>query len=486
MIVLLLACSSGISRPSTPQDSLGETANLDTGVLQGCDEGQELVQAEPLVNPERLPEFTCEDDLGLPVVQPGGYVEMGERWLSARGYPEWKPERSVHWGEADDAHATVSDCLLINPSFSGPKTAHLTFRDPDGSVVAERTLSFVVTDGEVLAQPVLLPEGGGPETQGLWVTSEGLAKLESGVLRIAPLPFAGDWGAPLVEDGPIRVHPLETEDGLQWLLGYAGEGLYRYRDGEKAKLTSTTRAEGWQLVGDLTGDGTSEISTECGLIDPLNDALVHTAWGTDQDGILTRVKLRSAQTGDFNGDGVVDLALGSYGLSWWVNGSDNTEVALLLGPHEPVLDLDAASTTFDAGWPAPDLQLLSADLDQDGLSDVVYPVISHFHAAIALKGAAQPTWDQAVYFNGTSHPDGRWIDANEAQVLLGGEGTGYGVAWVILLPRIDGGGVENEARIHLVAGTHELVIWAPQLGDLDGDGQDEIFGLGPDGVWWVP
>lgn len=35
------------------------------------------------------------------------------------------------------------------------------------------------------------------------------------------------------------------------------------------------------------------------------------------------------------------------------------------------------------------------------------------------------------------------------------------------------------------AGDPDLDRRHPQLGDLDGDGLDEIVGLGPNGVWWV-
>ncbi len=76
------------------------------------------------------------------------------------------------------------------------------------------------------------------------------------------------------------------------------------------------------------------------------------------------------------------------------------------------------------------------------------------------------------------------MDVNESALLIGGGGMRYGVAWSLPLP------VTEDTALHVSSATvwggdEALWLYGAQFGDLDADGEDEVFGRSESGSWWV-
>ncbi len=292
-------------------------------------------------------------------------------------------------------------------------------------------------------------------------------------------------GTPLVVTGTfsrdyreIRAFDGETGDAV-WLTTVSG-------DYHEVSDTNCPIA-----VTDLEGDGRAEVITNLVVLDAeTGEVLTRLAPEPEggSDGISSPA--RGVTSGDVDGDGVAEVLSGAtvYGPSgrvvwrtelahetWPVlveaDGDAQPEVAIL-GNRLEVFDGDGtllATGPSTSGWPGTPAV---ADVDGDGVSEVVYPDAG-WVMAVGVDGVTRWAWPSAVAPSGTSGVVLWDVNADGTpEVLLEGstgasilEGTtGDEHVLTTFLATVEGGGLEM------------------QVADLDGDGSAELLAALPASV----
>ncbi len=226
-------------------------------------------------------------------------------------------------------------------------------------------------------------------------------------------------------------------------------------------------------------------------------------------------------SGDFNGDGIMDAALGApFGDGPGNQRTDAGEVYILLGPFAPGTSLDAGAGDYDAVFygasAADDLgrALTVGDFNDDGVDDIVMAAPAANGQAGLLYLMFGGTWPRETDF-ATSDPDvllsgadaGDYAGFTLAAADLDGQGASDLIAGAMLADgpqnsRADGGEVYVVKGPSLVAGsstnleeTGNIVYAASPgdhlgegltTGDVNGDGKPDLvlvatFSGGPDG-----
>jgi hypothetical protein len=288
--------------------------------------------------------------------------------------------------------ATSSGRLTVSTTGNGRGSVDplLTLYDANGSLLFQSDNRGLGDDGATLDQYV---------TPGLYRISVSttpttgnvdiLTSFVSSTLPLQPVPF------PLTGDGELDAitHGDFNRDGILDLVAIDGDGsrvsLYEgRRDG-----TFTARGIpylGKELiesvsVADLDGNGTADlIIGESSGIDYIgSNALTLLLGNGDGTFAAPTVIQRSinwiqfVQSGDFNGDGIQDVAVIRYNPA-----NLTSEIRLVLGGlNRDTFTESSDAIVFDDGVSG----VAAADVDRDGISDLI--IIGGEHGIIVYRGA---------------------------------------------------------------------------------------------------
>ena len=198
------------------------------------------------------------------------------------------------------------------------------------------------------------------------------------------------------------------------------------------------------VVGDFNGDGKADLAVVNAGAQLLNDSWVVTILLGNGDGTFTAAGNESVMgvgsaalcVGDFNGDGIADLALANY---------DSATVSILLGNGDGTFK---APTIINVGrGPS---SIATADFNNDGYADLA--VTNHtdntvsillgngdgtFSAGANLAAGASPSGIVVADFNGDGRPDLGVASGNDTVSILLGNGDGtFGPAITHATPSI--------------------------------------------------
>ncbi len=187
-------------------------------------------------------------------------------------------------------------------------------------------------------------------------------------------------------------------------------------------------------------------------------------------------------TGDFDGDGLGDLALGAPGAS--APGQDQGQVLLFLGPVTGDLDATHADLVLDGTHASAEAgsALALVDLDDDGFDDLVIGEPKH-DAGLPGQGAVH------VVYGSPAPPATLSLATDADAALLGASTQAYLGTHLAAVPDADGDGTGDFAAGapgHAVAAGRVAVVFgsgARKVGPLAAgvqiDGADLLDGLGP-------
>jgi hypothetical protein len=257
-------------------------------------------------------------------------------------------------------------------------------------------------DGDVLAGGALLADLNGDGILDLAVCNEA-----AGSVLIYPGLGGGKFGAEInggkgisVPDGPVALATLD--------MGEKGVGLVVVSEGADRVTVLGGDGDGWSwptetmsslpvglrpasvLVQDVTGDGLEDLVVACSGSDSI---WIVPGLGDGQfDLSRTRVLATGHNptrvvTGDFNGDGRLDLVSvdsGSYGLTYYS-------------------DVASAGTVARQIWTgeAP-VAALARDVNNDGISDLIVSTFADNHVSLLIGGVDGPSLQQSLAAPGMS------------------------------------------------------------------------------------
>ena len=206
------------------------------------------------------------------------------------------------------------------------------------------------------------------------------------------------------------------------------------------------------------------------------DLFIHQRWATNQGGFWNEQKWMS---GDFNGDGISDLANAMY------NGNGGTNIDVHVSDGNGSLDHQRWATNQGGFWN--EQKWMSGDFNGDGISDLANAMYNgnggtniDVHISNGNGSFSQQRWatNQGSFSNGQ-----RWIV---------GDFNGNGVSDLAAI--MDSGNGETNIDIHISNGngsfshqrwaTNQGGFWNVQnwvAGDFNGDGISDIAGIMNDG-----
>ncbi|WP_171060576.1 Ig-like domain-containing protein [Poseidonocella sp. HB161398] len=274
------------------------------------------------------------------------------------------------------------------------------------------------------------------------------------------------------------VHDIDGDGDLDLVLGgdsksteiwwWENPGLYGEGDTWQSHVLKTGGANQQHdmAFGDFDGDGTDELAfwNQKGAGNGIYLAEIPAdptqLWPKVQiyDGAISE----GMDTGDIDGDGILDIVVGGYWLKWQGGA-------------------DYLATTIDAGFPYP--QTAVGDLDEDGRLDVVIssgdadgPLMLYTYSGDPTVAANWTGTDLLGTIVDEGHSleiadldeDGH-LDIFVAEMNLDGQNPGA-ETWALFG---DGTGSFEVTLVATGADNHEST-----LGDLDGDGDLDILGKG--------
>lgn len=240
-------------------------------------------------------------------------------------------------------------------------------------------------------------------------------------------------------------------------------------------------AAAWQtgITGDFNGDGVTDIAAREGSGKWWVGLAKDSGYVTSSWGFFSNTSVWEAiQVGDVNNDGKDDVVgfVPATGI-WTVGISDgsNFEYHAL------------AYWSSQVTW----VDLLVADLTGDGCDDVagrtttgeVWMARSNPIAGSVALNDYLTTWSTAVTWKDVNaldyNGDGKFDIVGRATVA----GYQYGDWWLAQTQLVTTTNFASE-NVKL-AGWNETVAWTVYTGDMNGDGRYDIFGKTSDGQWWV-
>jgi hypothetical protein len=220
-----------------------------------------------------------------------------------------------------------------------------------------------------------------------------------------------------------------TNGGEAWVLSGAALSDDVPFPGDAVALS--VQGAAFKSLGDVTGDGLSDLGGTAGgrlfvvpgASTPPKELDLSAASSAEFDGEIYYV----SPIGDLDQDGIDDLAIYSTveGVPVFFGGSR----------IDGVLTLDQRDVLLAPGFRAPEIEPIG-DIDGDGLPEL---------ALLAADASKQTDiYDIVVYFGRTEWPSELGID-------------------------------EADIRIRGTSGAEELRLMSHTIGDIDGDGMDELF-----------
>ena len=398
----------------------------------------------------------------------------------------------VNFSEADLSGANLSDANLSGTNLSGTKlkgaklkSSSLRGANLEGADLSGARLSGTTVDG-VLGNPFALPAGWKSQsgaivfvgvdvplgqTQFLNVVHSGneeIVKTGDGTLVLAKAN--SHVGGTYVESGTLYVRhvnalgsgPLIVRSGASVVLdvGFSTVAISSLSLEEGATLKQITPS------GYTSSEAAFTLTSDGRWIRLFNDGsqLTSTTFAT----WASRVDWQFPVIGDFNGDGMPDVAAMTPGGVWWaaINQGDGTSLSIRM-----------TQWSRTAGW----RDVLTGDFNGDGRTDITGRTAGGgwwvafarqefpgFVSSLAAQWSNNTTWSDVVAgdFNGDGRTD------------IAGRNT-TGVWWASLM---NGSGLAVNTRMgRWNGGTYADVA----TGDVNGDGQTDIIGRASDGSWWA-
>jgi len=288
------------------------------------------------------------------------------------------------------------------------------------------------------------------------------------VAGLGTLNLTWSWCAPVVSlmpnwpqptQAPVRSSPaladIDGDGDLEIIVGSDSWYVYAWNyDGTAVPNWPQLSADyvmSSPVVGDINGDGDPEIVCGCGGYFGEQgvwawhaDGTVVAGWPATKTGYIES----SPALGDIDGDGALEVVVGSRGGIVWAWYGDGTTV-----PGWPQMVGD----TF--GTPA------LGDIDGDGAVEIVVGDLSG--SVRAWNGDGSPVagqWPVAATGAVWSSPALGDIDGDDQLEVVVGSDDGYVYAW-----KGDGTLLAGWPQL-----TANMVRSSPALGDLDGDGDLEV------------
>lgn len=224
-------------------------------------------------------------------------------------------------------------------------------------------------------------------------------------------PYDGSPPPPLCGEGPLM------------LMTLSGNGDGTFAVPASPSLSPSPASPSQVITGDFNGDGNLDlvmgVSLYLGNGDGSFQAPVNVQPASEFNSRPTAIA-----TADFNGDGIPDLAIGY----WDAMGEELDQVAILLGNGDGTFTLKSSMNV--PVTLADDVAPLVAvgDLNGDGLADIV---VSHGWTLTAFLGNGDGTFQApAIFTAGSSFPGGQPAATNNlAMVDLAGKGSSE-IIWV--------------------------------------------------------
>lgn len=394
--------------------------------------------------------------------------------------------------ETDLSGANLTDAILTGTNLSKTKlkgtklhSSSLRGANLDQADLSEANLSGNSVSG-VLGNPSGLPTGwraqeGGilfvgvnvplGQTQFLNVVHSGneeIVKTGDGTLVVAKAN--SHVGGTFVEAGTLYVRhvnalgtgPLMVASGATVVLdvGYASVAISSLSLAEGATLKQVTPS------GSTSSEAAFTLTSEGQWLRVFNDGtqLISTPFAT----WASRVAWQFPVTGDFNGDGLPDVAAMTPGGVWWagLNQGDGTSLSIRM-----------TQWSRSAGW----TDVVTGDFNADGRTDIAgktagggwwvataRSTVPGFVNSLLTQWSSGTTWSDLVSgdFNGDGRAD-----------IAGRAANG---AWWAALTGADGTAV-NTRMGRWTDDVYDDVA----TGDVNGDGQTDIIGRASDGSWWA-
>jgi hypothetical protein len=244
---------------------------------------------------------------------------------------------------------------------------------------------------------------------------------------------------------------------------------------------ATSAAAGWQtgITGDFNGDGVTDIAAReasgkwwIGLAN--EGSYVTSSWGF----FASTSTWATIKVGDVNNDGKDDVIgfVPKTGV-WTVGVSDGSKFQ----------NYTLANWSTQVTW----VDLLVADFTGDGRDDVAgrtttgqwWMAESNSVVGALARNDYLTNWSTAVTWK-----DVKALDYNGDGLLdIVGRatrtGSDYGDWWIAQTKKESATNYSSD-NSYLVS-WNERAGWTVYVGDMDGDGRDDIFGRSSDGQWWV-
>lgn len=371
---------------------------------------------------------------------------------------------------------TSGSVLLGN---SGNNVAMVTISNPGRSITYSDADALNIGNAGIQGSTISLNAGGLTQSGSIYGTSLEVTNTSGGV---ALSNISNDIDSVSISN-PGRATAFTDTDGFTVAQKGITSGTVRLQSGgnlqQVGAIKATALAVANQLVagtvsGDFNNDGISDLAGRdaegrwwVGLANNTDTTLAYSIFGIWNP---TAVWL-DVMAADVNGDGIDDVVSRTSGGIWWAgisNGTSFTNQRMGTQQWAPIAWAD----------------VMSGDFNGDGRDDVIGRAPSGaWWAGISVPGASGPQFINR--YMGSWNPNAGWQDVMTADFtgdgisdLIGRTSSGY---WWLGVPNATGTSISNRRM-----GQWSPTTWLDvNSGDFNGDGRADVVGRTESGQWWT-